>query len=130
MISNHLTLPLETYPLLSLPISLLFVYYLTIPYLFTIFIPFLFLFYLLLYFYLILLFILIVNTLFFIINELDQNRTDIYFRDKEILYLIKLLILTIDIYNFLGNKRFELLKVTTIEFTAQPFLPIKEVSLT
>ena len=26
-------------------------------------------------------------------NELDQNRTDIYFRDKEILYLIKLLIL-------------------------------------
>ena len=27
------------------------------------------------------------------INELDQNRTDIYFRDKEILYLIKLLIL-------------------------------------
>ena len=28
-------------------------------------------------------------------NELDQNRTDIYFRDREILYLIKLLILII-----------------------------------
>jgi hypothetical protein len=34
--------------------------------------------------------------------ELDQNRTDIYFRDKEVLYLFKLLIL--------GDKRFELLK--------------------
>ena len=53
-------------------------------------------------------------------NELDQNRTDIYFRDKEILYLIKLLIL--------GGKRFELLKAIAIEFTAQPFLPIKEAS--
>ena len=52
--------------------------------------------------------------------ELNQNRTDIYFRDKEILYLIKLLIL--------GGKRFELLKAIAIEFTAQPFLPIKEAS--
>ena len=32
--------------------------------------------------------------------------------------------------NFLGDKRFELLKhYITIEFTAQPFLPIKEPSL-
>ena len=52
--------------------------------------------------------------------ELDQNRTDIYFRDKEVLYLFKLLIL--------GDKRFELLKAIAIEFTAQPFLPIKELS--
>ena len=57
----------------------------------------------------------------FLSNELDQIRTDIYFRDKEILYLIKLLIL--------GGKRFELLQAIAIEFTAQPFLPIKEVSL-
>ena len=28
------------------------------------------------------------------LHELDQDRTDIYFRDKEILYLIKLLILS------------------------------------
>ena len=55
-----------------------------------------------------------------LLYELDQNRTDIYFRDKEVLYLIKLLIL--------GDKRFELLKAIAIEFTAQPFLPIKEVS--
>ena len=53
--------------------------------------------------------------------ESDQNRTDIYFRDKEVLYLIKLLIL--------GDKRFELLKALAIEFTVQPFLPIKEPSL-
>ena len=52
--------------------------------------------------------------------ELNQNRTDIYFRDKKILYLIKLLIL--------GDKRFELIKAKAIEFTAQPFLPIKEPS--
>jgi hypothetical protein len=57
----------------------------------------------------------------FPLYELDQNRTDIYFRDREILYLIKLLIL--------GGKRFELLKALAIEFTAQPFLPIKEASL-
>ena len=55
-----------------------------------------------------------------LLYELDQNRTDIYFRDKEVLYLFKLLIL--------GDKRFELLKATAIEFTAQPFLPIKEPS--
>ena len=55
-----------------------------------------------------------------LLYELDQNRTDIYFRDKEVLYLIKLLIL--------GDKRFELLKAIAIEFTAQPFLPIKELS--
>lgn len=55
-----------------------------------------------------------------LLYELDQNRTDIYFRDKEVLYLIKLLIL--------GDKRFELLKAIAIEFTAQPFLPIKEPS--
>ena len=54
------------------------------------------------------------------ICELDQNRTDIYFRDREVLYLFKLLIL--------GDKRFELLKAIAIEFTAQPFLPIKEPS--
>jgi hypothetical protein len=28
----------------------------------------------------------------------------------------------------LGDKRFELLKAIAIEFTAQPFLPIKEAS--
>ena len=55
-----------------------------------------------------------------ILCELDQNRTDIYFRDREVLYLFKLLIL--------GDKRFELLKAIAIEFTAQPFLPIKEPS--
>ena len=54
------------------------------------------------------------------LHELDQNRTDIYFRDREVLYLFKLLIL--------GDKRFELLKAIAIEFTAQPFLPIKELS--
>ena len=55
-----------------------------------------------------------------LLYELDQNRTDIYFRDREVLYLFKLLIL--------GDKRFELLKAIAIEFTAQPFLPIKEPS--
>lgn len=30
--------------------------------------------------------------------------------------------------HFIGEKRFELLKVDTIEFTAQPFLPIKGLS--
>ncbi len=30
----------------------------------------------------------------------------------------------------LGDKRFELLKAIAIEFTAQPFLPIKEPSFT
>ena len=30
---------------------------------------------------------------------------------------------------WLGDKRFELLKAIAIEFTAQPFLPIKEPSL-
>ena len=54
--------------------------------------------------------------------ELDQIRTDISFRDKEILYQIELLVL--------GDKRFELLKALAIEFTAQPFLPIKEPSFT
>ena len=50
-----------------------------------------------------------------LLYELDQNRTDIYFRDREVLYLFKLLIL--------GDKRFELLKAIAIEFTAQPVIP-------
>lgn len=53
--------------------------------------------------------------------ESGGYRTHIYFRDREILYLIKLLIL--------GDKRLELLQASpAIEFTAQPFLPIKEPS--
>ena len=32
-----------------------------------------------------------------VLIELNQNRTDIYFRDKKILYLIKLLILNLHI---------------------------------
>ena len=47
-----------------------------------------------------------------LLYELDQNRTDIYFRDKEVLYLIKLLIL--------GDKRFELLKAIAIELQLNP----------
>lgn len=64
-------------------------------------------------------------------TELDQNRTDIYFRDREVLYLFKLLIL--------GDKRFELLKahnywvysstLLTNKGTLLFFVLVSEVSL-